>query len=224
MPITENGETLLDVGCGTGAFTIKSSLRGYLATGLTWDEPAASVASRRALIVGAERAKFEVCDVRCLDEQERFMGVFDVIICCENIEHILDDRRLMTAMFACLKPGGRLLLTAPSYYYRAIRGENGPFSKVEDGGHVRRGYTRASIQELFDGAGFIVEETSGVSGFVSQKATWFLRVFPGCLRLVPWALILPFRPLIPLLDRLLHTILDYPKYCIAVEAYKPRGK
>jgi len=29
---------LLDIGCGSGAFTLKSSCLGYNSTGLTWDK------------------------------------------------------------------------------------------------------------------------------------------------------------------------------------------
>ena len=36
LPVTRNGERLLDVGCGTGAFTMGAARRGYKATGLSW--------------------------------------------------------------------------------------------------------------------------------------------------------------------------------------------
>ena len=65
---------------------------------------------------------------------------FDVAICTENIEHILNDFKLVRDIADCLKPGGRLLLTTPNYNYRAITSnDNGPFCATETGGHVRRG-------------------------------------------------------------------------------------
>ena len=54
LPKTANGETLLDVGCGTGAFTIGAARRGYHATGISWDEPQPT-RRRRA------RARFAAC-------------------------------------------------------------------------------------------------------------------------------------------------------------------
>ena len=58
---------------------------------------------------------FEICDVRELDQHEFYRGQFHVVLCTENIEHIIDDFRLMRAMAACLRPGGRLLLTYASF-------------------------------------------------------------------------------------------------------------
>jgi SAM-dependent methyltransferase len=85
LPRTKNGEKLIDVGCGSGAFTIGSALRGYESVGLSWDHRNQQVASERA----------EFCR-----------------LCLENIEHILDDRKLMRDIHACLRPGGFLLLTS----------------------------------------------------------------------------------------------------------------
>ena len=40
--------------------------------------------------------------------------------------------------------------------------------------------------------------------------------------LVGWGLILPFRPLVPLLDPLATPLLRWPGFSICLEAYKPR--
>src|SRR5438128_1184283 len=57
---------LLDIGCGSGAFTIGAALRGYRALGLSWDERNQAVARDRARRCGAELAEFDICDVRRL--------------------------------------------------------------------------------------------------------------------------------------------------------------
>lgn len=223
LPSTRNGEELLDVGCGTGAFTIRAAQRGYEALGLTWDETDSAVARRRAELVGAKRASFTICDVRFLDEQLELRERFDVALCCENMEHILDDFRLARAMFGCLRPGGRLLLTTPNYLYRPISpGDMGPFRKVEDGWHVRRGYTPAALREVLSSAGFSVEEISYCSGFFSQKTTAVLRRFGGRGYVAGWLLTLWMRPLIPPADAVFHRLFRYPLYSIAAVAYKPR--
>ena len=63
IPLTHNDERLLDVGCGSGAFTIGTSKLGYNSLGLSWDEANQSLAQNRARISGAKTASFEICDV-----------------------------------------------------------------------------------------------------------------------------------------------------------------
>jgi SAM-dependent methyltransferase len=223
LPKTRNGERLLDVGCGSGAFTICSALRGYHSLGLTWNEADTAKATQRAQLVKAEQAEFRICDVRNLAAQADLKDRFDFAICCENIEHILDDRQLVESICACLKPGGRFLLTSPNYHYRPLdQNDMGPFSVVEDGQHVRRGYSAGQMVDLFGGTEFIVERISYCGGFFSQKLTAFLRRFRGRSYLVGWTLTLPFRPFAPMLDAALHRLIRYPRYMICVEAFKTR--
>jgi SAM-dependent methyltransferase len=223
LPKTRNNERLLDVGCGSGAFSIGAALRGYHALGLSWDKRNQLVAIERARLCKASLAQFEVLDVRHLDRRRDLLGSFDVVICLETIEHILDDLVLMRSMAACVKPGGRLLLTAPYALYRAMAvGDMGPFSTIEDGGHVRRGYSTTMLEELCDHAGLKVESITFCSGFVSQKLAGAMRRLSAFNNLLAWALVLPLRPLPPLLDSVITYVLKWPCYSICLEAYKPR--
>lgn len=224
LPITANGERLIDVGCGTGAFTIGASLRGYKALGLSWDERNQQIAGERAIMCNAPLASFDILDVRQLHTRTDLKDSFDVAICLENIEHILDDCKLIQDIAACLKPGGHLLLTTPYYYYQSITSDdNGPFCKEETGGHVRRGYTQAMLIELLQQAGLMHESTSFTSGFLSQKVTFLLRKSSRKIHpLFAWIVILPLRVLPPLFDGLITKILRYPHFSICIEAYKPR--
>jgi SAM-dependent methyltransferase len=223
LPITFNGESLVDIGCGTGAFTIGASLRGYKSLGLSWDERNQLVAEQRKSICNALFASFDILDVRKLDSKTELLESFDIAVCCENIEHILDDLKLMKDVAAVIKPGGRLLLTTPYYYYQAITGEdNGPFCKEETGWHVRRGYTEAMLVELLNHAGLIHESTSYISGFVSQKTTFYFRILSKVNLLMAWILILPLRIFPPIFDRVITDMVGWSYYSICIEAYKPR--
>lgn len=223
LPVTVNGETLLDVGCGSGAFTIGAAKRGYSSLGLSWDERNQAVASERAVMCATTDANFSIQDVRELEFRQDLQGCYDVVLSCENIEHVLDDRKLMKSMAACLKPGGHLLLTTPNYYYRAItKDDNGPFSIEETGWHVRRGYTSAMLRELVDSSGLIVNEISFCSGFFSQKITWLYRVFCKASPLWGWVAIFALRLLPPLLDDVIGRFFRWPGYSICLVAYKPR--
>jgi len=168
LPRTNNGEKAIDVGCGSGAFSIGASLRGYDVLGLSWNERNQTIATERARTCKAQSVAFDVLDVRKLGSRADLKSRYDIAICFETIEHILDDRKLVRDIAVCLKPGGRLLLTTPSLHYRPITAEDdGPFSTVEDGGHVRRGYTAAARKELCDHDGLVIEETSFCTGVIS---------------------------------------------------------
>ncbi|MFA4903618.1 MAG: methyltransferase domain-containing protein [Desulfobaccales bacterium] len=223
LPETKNSETLIDIGCGTGAFSIGAALKGYDVLGLSWDERNQGLAGERAKICKADNAKFEVLDVRKLASREDLLGQFDVAVCFENIEHIINDKKLIIDIALCLKPGGRLLLTTPNFFYRPITsGDKGPFSKIEDGGHVRRGYTKAMIYELCAQTNLLVDDISYCSGFLSQKITFIQRVVSKLHPLFGWATILPLRFLPPLFDRFVTSLMRWPYFSICLEAYKPR--
>lgn len=229
LPLVLPGDAkFLDVGCGSGGFTLGAALRGYDAVGLSWDERNQAIASARAELLGLRLAQFPICDVRRLDKRPEFKSVFDIALCSENIEHILDDRKLMRDIHACLKPGGRLCLSTPNYDYHPVTPEDrGPFPDFEDGRHVRRGYSPAMLRELCDEAGFEVEEIGYVSHFFSQQLTAWQRVANDRLGgRIGWAVTLPLRLLPVLLDDWLGCwlgrILGRPGFSITLVAYKRR--
>jgi SAM-dependent methyltransferase len=223
LPITRNDESLLDFGCGSGAFTIGAALRGYHSLGLSWDRRNQNVATQRAYICKADKASFDVLDIRKLASRTDLIASCDVAICFENIEHIINDRKLIVDIAACLKPGGRLLLTTPYLLNHPMSKEDmGPFTLVENGDHVRRGYSKQMLHELCVIAGLVPERYSYVSGFLSQKLTSASRIISKIHPLLGWAAIFPFRWLPPLVDHTIHRLFKYPYFCICLEAFKPR--
>ena len=84
LAITRDGEKIIDIGCGTGAFSIGASLRGYETLGLSWDERNQRLASQRAKICRAKSAAFEIVDVRCLDNRKDLINKFDYAICLRD--------------------------------------------------------------------------------------------------------------------------------------------
>jgi SAM-dependent methyltransferase len=216
-----NPMRLLDVGCGSGGFTIGAALAGYQALGLSWDTRNQAVAAERASICNAALASFRVADIRRLEDLPDLREQFDVVICLETIEHILDDRKLLSAISGTLKKGGRLFLTTPSAAYRPItKGDLGPWSKIEDGGHVRKGYTAEVLQSLCKSSGLSVTRFSTCSGFASQKITAVLRLMAGIHPMLGWIAILPLRVLPPIVDPLIARLTDWPNFSLCLEAVK----
>ena len=221
LPFTLNKEKLIDLGCGSGAFSINAALRGYTVFGLSYDAENNLKATQRVKDYGASNCIFYTSNLNELDSfssVKNWSNTFDICINFENIEHILDDKKLIKNIFNILKPGGRLLITSPSY----ICSDPGPFSEVEDGGHVRRGYSSVEMRELFELTGFRLECQDSCSGFFSQKIT---RIF-GRLSVInshfAWMVVLPFRFLPLVFDPPIKFLFGYKDYSICFEAIKPR--
>jgi len=215
------GARLIDIGCGSGAFTIGAATLGYSALGLSWDEQNQQTAQRSARLCDVRTATFEILDVRQLDRRQDLVGQFDTAVLCEVIEHVLDDEKLVIDSAACLKSGGRLLLTTPNFDYRPITQEDaGPFPTDETGWHVRKGYREDDLRRLASVAGLQVEGISYCTGFLSQKITWLYRRLGRLHKTLGLAAILPLRVFPPLIDVLVTQSLAWPHYSICVEARK----
>ena len=132
-------------------------------------------ARRRASVVGVTGIDFRTLDLRELEEHRDSLGLFDQIICFETIEHLTDDEGLVRSLAAMLEPGGRLLLTAPFESHHPLYSEERHPSPVEDGSHVRYGYSRQRLREIAESAGLEVASEGLISGMVSQKLTDLMR-------------------------------------------------
>ena len=227
LRVTKDHENLLDAGCGSGAFTLYAGKLGYQALGLSWDERNQAIANERAKICKVEnRACFVIQDLRTLDQCVDYKEKFDFVISLENIEHILDDEKLIQDLAACLKPGGHLLLTTPNLYLREPHSSNYVAYKktVEDGTHVRRGYSPAMMRELCEMSGLVCEEISYCSGFLSQKLSALQTTLCNINFWLGWCVTLPLRIFPPLLDRPVSWLLNWPYFSICMVAYKPRRR
>lgn len=105
------GEDILDVGAGTGslAIAITKDEPGCTYRGVDPDADAVSIARRKAANAGS-RASFEVGNL--LARPDREQQCVDKIVCSLVLHQvpIKEKRRLLSAMFKWLRPGGRLLI------------------------------------------------------------------------------------------------------------------
>ncbi|HEV57892.1 MAG TPA: SAM-dependent methyltransferase [Phycisphaerales bacterium] len=96
------GETLLDVGCGTGHWSAFFAEWGYRVTGV--DVAPAMIAAARAAVPGCT---FQVADARRLPFED---ASFDVVASMAVLEFVGDPVPVVREMVRCTRPGGTLLV------------------------------------------------------------------------------------------------------------------
>lgn len=134
----QDGVTVLDIGCGTGATMGMLEKAGYSVTGLDVNARALSYAKRKT------RGTLVRSSVFGFEPKDRFAaaGAFDVM------EHVADDEGFLRRCRSFLVPGGYLFLTVPAGMYL--------WSSVDvQSGHQRR-YVPADLRRKLTDAGFRV--------------------------------------------------------------------
>jgi SAM-dependent methyltransferase len=205
-----------DAGCGNGGFSFYAEHVGNDVLAASFSEREQADVRRRADSLGVNGIQLRTIDLRMLEEHRGELGLFDQIICFETIEHVNADQDLVESLVAMLAPEGRLLLSAPYEAHHPLYSEERYPSTVEDGFHVRYGYSPEGLREIAERAGLEVTSQGFISGVVSQKLTNLMRRLEARLGLpAAWAIMLPLRTL-AILDAPLSRILRYPYLSVAL--------
>jgi 2-polyprenyl-6-hydroxyphenyl methylase/3-demethylubiquinone-9 3-methyltransferase len=163
----------LDVGCGSGVFSRMIAEAGGRVLGLD-GSPAMVEAARMASLDDALR--FEVGRV---EDVGALAGTYDGAICLSVIEYLPDPRRALAGIAGRLKPGGRLVISAPNRAstLRAAQRLIRPFAAVvgvkslnylDSSRHL---WTRDELGELAGAAGLQVEAILGFDP-VAPRPLW----------------------------------------------------
>lgn len=104
-----DGQRLLDVGCGTGAFTVELGKPFEEVVGV--DVQTNYLDAFRARAAGDPRFRVLEMAAERLDFPDEY---FDTIVSIETLEHVTDPNQAAAEMARVLKPGGELLITAPN--------------------------------------------------------------------------------------------------------------
>jgi ubiquinone/menaquinone biosynthesis C-methylase UbiE len=151
-------EYALDAGCGRGLYTRILLKRAKKVAALDYSKNSIDTLKRRlghlphlSLYVGsADNLPFEA-------EQ------FDLVLHCEVLEHIENDRKVLSELFRVLQPGGRLIISVPV-----------PPAPYNDSEHVREGYTLDQISQFLHNSGFEILRHEYCMFKFSKKLMQFL--------------------------------------------------
>ena len=108
------GKRALDVGCGHGGMLIALAEQGAEATGFEIDAVRSGVGRQRLRDLGfqVDWRQGDLCD----REFTRRLGTFDVIVCQDVLEHVLDTALAINTLCTLLRKGGLLFLQVPNKY------------------------------------------------------------------------------------------------------------
>lgn len=105
------GLRVAEVGCGRGDLSIHLAQLGARPTAVDVSSAALEIGRRRALAANVEVEWLHA------DAQQTGLpgGAFDLVVSCECLEHVEHPDLMARELFRLTKPGGRCLLTTPSY-------------------------------------------------------------------------------------------------------------
>ncbi len=139
LPV-ENGETVLDLGCGPGRHTWHvCKMDGCTVYAMDYD---VIELQKNRYMLGLMHAKDEVRS-RWAMVQGNAMGLpfqdgsFDKIVCSEVMEHVLDDRMAASELFRVLKEGGLLAVSVPAWMMESVYWKLSDAYHTNPGGHIR---------------------------------------------------------------------------------------
>jgi SAM-dependent methyltransferase len=161
---------VLDAGSGFGQYTYFMSrlFRKWHIKGVDVKEDQIQDCNEFFTRIGEQnRIRFELADLTKFREE----GKYQLVLCVDVMEHILEDVEVFRNYSFSMKDGGILLISTPSDQGGSDVHENHEDSFIEE--HVRDGYNISDIEEKLKTAGFS-EVRAGYSYGWPGKISWRL--------------------------------------------------
>ena len=106
----KKGSRILDVGCGSGRFSVNAAKLGFQVVGIDITPEAIETSKKRAEDERLKNVTFQVLDIT----EDTPAGKFDYVFCPRFVINAIstDDRRrkAIENMYAVVKPGGKVLV------------------------------------------------------------------------------------------------------------------
>ena len=160
--------SLLDAGCGDGRYLAALPSLGPVPPRIVGADIAESIL--RTAVVATSRSGLEVEFVRANLEAMPFAdGEFDLVVCLQAIEHLVDPGRGLQELARVLAPGGCLLLTTDNRRNYVTKTINAPRWALLSLAGRRRSkvrltfphcdFERSELEAMLEDAGLVVEHT-----------------------------------------------------------------
>jgi 2-polyprenyl-3-methyl-5-hydroxy-6-metoxy-1,4-benzoquinol methylase len=173
------GETILDIGCGDGAYDKKISRTGARVTGIDIHEKRLSAARK---FYQGDRTEFHDMDASRLEFPD---ASFDKAMSLCVVEHLENDVLVMRNVARALKPGGLFVFSADSLSSSGITA--GERTRHQRKYAVNTFYTVDIVKEKLARAGFEIVETRYILSTTRDlkfiRLSWKLDELPAILGL-----------------------------------------
>jgi ubiquinone/menaquinone biosynthesis C-methylase UbiE len=143
------GKAILDVGCGTGNALLQlAAKQPVLLAGMDLSPKAVAVARDKLASLGA--------DLRTGDAEAGLPwpdGTFDVVTMTATIHHFPRPEKAVAEVFRVLRPGGRLIVAEPFFFFPLLQMENLLLKLYPVNGDLRF-FSRRGLRRLVERCGF----------------------------------------------------------------------
>ncbi|MCB1742163.1 MAG: class I SAM-dependent methyltransferase [Gammaproteobacteria bacterium] len=159
LPRPREGQTLLDVGCGDGQFAAAAMSRGWSASGIELNPPAAEKAQARG--IAAHQGHVEDVDLGG--------STFDLVTSWDVIEHVPNPRLFIEKLVSFVAPGGTIVVTTLNRRSLVSRVFRGRWTMIVDDHYTY--WDQRSLHDAFSTAGIAIAETTSY-GVGRDFVTW----------------------------------------------------
>jgi SAM-dependent methyltransferase len=176
-----DGETMLDLGCGFGRHAFEAARRGAVVVALdAGHDEVEGVFAMFAAMVAAGELSSETSHTASVQGDALHLpfadATFDRVICSEVLEHIPDDVGAMQELVRVLRPGGTMAVTVPRFGPELINWALSDEYHNVPGGHIRI-YRRSVLQSRLTSAGLTVTGHHYAHGLHSPY--WWIKCLVG---------------------------------------------
>jgi SAM-dependent methyltransferase len=159
---------ILDAGSGFGQYSywLSSKIRDCTIYGVDVKEEQIADCNNFFQKINRGNVKFGVEDLTVYRKENSF----DLVVCIDVMEHVLEDEKVFRNYVASLKPGGMLIISTPSDQGGSDVHGDSETSFIEE--HVRDGYNMDDIKQKLLSSGFSKVEAKysyGIPGSISWR-------------------------------------------------------